>query len=462
MRPSIRLRLPLTYILVIALASLGSALLVKPALWQYFVRERQAELLLQGSNIAAAARLEMLVAGRGLFHLVRAESERLSARVLLIDTNSQVIVDAHGTMAGTTLATPELKKSLGGQSEAVVRRSAAEPMLYVFVPIASETITDGRPQDVLGVVLLINSLANLEEKQQIIARRLLGGSLIAALFAVPMAIYFALGISTPIVSLTAGAEQMAAGALGTTVKPSGDKEVYALGEAFNSMSLRLAALEEVRRKFIADASHELRTPLASMKALLAPLVGEEPVDPIIVRDFLGNVDSELERLSRLVDDLLKLARLDSRPELEKSRFDLAQLVVRVVNSLTPLAEKKGIEVFLGVMPPTMVEADEDKLHSALLNIVDNAVKFAHTTVYLNLYVDEKIRVSIADDGPGIPAKAVGRLFERFFRVDEARARNTGGSGLGLAIAWEIIDLHSGTISVESALGQGTTVTVILS
>ena len=145
MRPSIRLRLPLTYILVIALAALGSALLVKPALWQYFVRERQTELLMQGSNIAALARQEMLGAGRGLFQLLRAESERLSSRVLLIDTNSQVIVDAHGELAGTTLDTPELKKSLGGQSTAVVKQGVTDPALYVFVPIASENMTGDKP-----------------------------------------------------------------------------------------------------------------------------------------------------------------------------------------------------------------------------------------------------------------------------------------------------------------------------
>lgn len=461
MRLSLRTRLPLTYLLVIVLASLGSALFVNPALWQYFVRERKLELLTQGSLVAYAAGLDLQGDGLALDRLAQLESQRLESRVMFIAPDSRVLVDAYGELAGTKIDHAELKTSLSGQSVAVVRQDALEPVLYVYVPIAAAGRLAVSSSEIIGVALIATSLADLRKKQQIIAQRLISGSLLMSLLAVPMAIYFAFGISTPLVRLTTGAKQMAAGALGTTVQPSGDQEVYELGEAFNAMSLRLATLEEARRKFVGDASHELRTPLASMKALIAPLVGDEQVEHAVMRDFLSEIDRELDRLTRLVDDLLKLARLDSRPTLELTTIDLSLLVRRVVSSLAPLAEERGVRMKMGEMPPTTITADEGRLHSAILNIVDNAVKFARAAVFVTLEADSVLSLRVADDGLGIPPAAVDRLFERFYRVDAARARNTGGSGLGLAIAWEVINLHQGSINVASEPGHGTTITINL-
>jgi len=461
MRLSLRTRLPLTYLLVILLASLGSALFVKPALWQYFVRERKLEMLTQGSIVAYAASLELDDGGRALNQLARLEGQRLSSRVMIIGPDSRVLVDAYGELNGTQINNAELEKSFAGQSVAIVKEGALGSVLYVYVPIASAGQRGGSPHEIVGVAFIANSLEDLREKQQIIAERLIGGSLLMSLLSLPLAVYFAFGISTPLARLTAGAKQMAAGALGTTVRPSGDQEVHALGEAFNTMSLRLASLEDARRKFVSDASHELRTPLASMKALIAPLVGDERVEHAVVRDFLSEIDSELDRLSRLVDDLLQLARLDSRPTLQLTMFDLSALIRRVINSLSPLAEERGIMVSMGEMPPTPIVADEGRLHSALLNVVDNAIKFTRTAVWVTLEAGPDFKVRVTDDGLGIPPAAVDRLFERFYRVDEARARHTGGSGLGLAIAWEVVNLHHGSISVASELGQGTTITINL-
>jgi len=471
-RASLRLLLPLSYILVVAMAALGTTLMVRPTLWQSFVRERQAELLNQGNIIAQAVRRELHGLPLGMQELVRSTGHRLGSRVLIVDAGGYVVADGQNELVGTHVVAPGMEAALKGRQSTVTGQVNGVPMLYVFIPVVHPEVAelptgDGAgtfevtPGQVLGVVYISRSLLDLQERQQDITRILLGVNAIIAALVIPMAIYFVWQISAPLTELTTTAELMASGALGATVRPAGNREIYALGQAFNIMSQRLAALEVSRRKFVADASHELRTPLASIKALLSPLVREEPAPPLIVRDFLKEIDHELSRLSHLVDDLLQLASLDNQQALELKTVNLTALIVKIVQSLLPLADQRAVAVSVRTLGAIEVSADEDKLHRALINIMDNAIKFAHSAVHIRAEQGEVVEVHVVDDGPGIPEDATAKLFERFYRVDQARARHSGGSGLGLAIAWEIISLHGGSIRVKSLPGHGTTFTVVL-
>ncbi|MBT9136962.1 MAG: Sensor histidine kinase CpxA [Firmicutes bacterium] len=462
-RPTLRALLLTSYLLVIALATLGSTLVVSPALWRYFVREREIEMLTQGSILAQAVRREIYQGAWELPALLRLANLQLSSRVLILDATGLVLGAIEGRSEGTVVEIDRaaLKSALGGRSMATIRQSGREQTLDVLVPVTYPGVADIAQGEVLGVVLISRSLLDLHERQRSIVARLIKGNIFIALLVVPMAIFYAGRISSPLTKLTAKAERMTAGALGMMVEPAGDREVFALGEAFNSLSQRLVLLEEARRKFVADASHELRTPLASLKALLAPLVREEPASPEIVREFLSDMDRELDRLSQLVEDLLKLARLDSKQDLEQRATDLSVLVVKIVKALAFLAEERGVRVEVETLPAAVIWADENRLHGALLNIVDNAIKYAHSVVRVSMVKGEQVEIRVEDDGPGIPEAARKRLFERFYRLDQARARHNGGSGLGLAIAWEIINRHRGSIQVISEVGKGTLVVVEL-
>ena len=455
LRLSLRMRLPLTYILVISLASVGSTFIVTPFLREHFLQERQVGLLTQGSIIANAVREELLGDGQGLPYLTRSFAQRLNSRVLVLGPAGNVLADTYGELEGNVLAHPEIATALQGQSISVEQiASSGDAALYVLVPVSRVERIDNGEREVIGVVFISNSLNDLYETLSILRSRLIIGAIGTAILAALMGMYFAYRMTGPLVELTHGARRMSAGDLAIKVQEAGDLELHELAVAFNLMSTRLSALEMARRRFVSDASHELRAPLASMKALIEPLLSDQYVERETVQEFLADIDQEIDRLARLVADLLDLARLDSRPHLDITSFELGDLVQRVANSLQPLARAKGVQMEILCETNLEVRADEGKLYRALLNIMDNAIKFAFSSVRVSCQGGSMINIHISDDGPGIPVESQGRIFERFYRVDRARARATGGSGLGLAIAYEIVAMHRGSLRVDSLLGLG--------
>ena len=454
-RLSLRLRLPLTYILVISLASLGSTLIVTPFLREHFLRERRVALLTQGSIIANAVHEELLGDGQGLPYLTRSFAQRLNSRVLVLAPTGSVLADAYGELGGRVLTHPEIATALNGQSVSVEQgTSAGESALYVLVPVSRVERIDSEQREVIGVVFISNSLNDLYETLSVLQRRLTIGALGTAILAALMGLYFASHITRPLVELTSGARRMSAGDIAIKVQEAGDLELHELAVAFNLMSTKLSALEVARRRFVSDASHEMRAPLASMKALIEPLLSDNTVERETVKEFLADIDREIDRLARVVADLLDLARLDSRPHLDVTSFDLGDILLQVANSLQPLAKAKGVKLQMFCERRLEIQGDDGKLYRAVLNIMDNAIKFAVSSVLVSCQVGEAIRIHIVDDGPGVPLEAQDRIFERFYRVDKARTRVTGGSGLGLAIAYEIIAMHKGSLVVYSQPGRG--------
>jgi signal transduction histidine kinase len=455
MRLSLRLRLPLTFLLLISITSIGAALSVVPALKDHFLMERQIALLTQGSVIANAVRDELVGDGQGVPYLTRTFAQRLNSRVLVLNPQGVVLVDAFGELEGTSLRQEEILASLQGQTISFEQRSpAGEPALYVLVPISRVERLDDGQRDIIGVVFISNSLAEIYDTLDSLRRRLLIGALTTGLLAAAAGLYVSLNITSPLSQLTEGVKKIAGGSLGSQVSVKGDRETYELARAFNQMSSRMAAVEEARRRFISDASHEMRTPLAAMKALIEPIVVDPQVEVDTVREFLSDVDKEVDRLARLVEDLLQLVQLDSKPDLNLEEMDLSDLINRVCVSIRPLADSRGVAI-KGDLQPVVLAIDESKLYRAILNLLDNAVKFARSSVSITLSLaPRQVSIHIADDGPGIPEESLGRLFERFYRVDKARVRSTGGGGLGLPIAAEIVELHGGSISVDSTLGEG--------
>jgi signal transduction histidine kinase len=226
---------------------------------------------------------------------------------------------------------------------------------------------------------------------------------------------------------------------------------------------RLERGVEEKHRLIADASHELRTPLAAMRAELdISLRGDDLTDS--ARVVLHSTLEEVERMSRTVDNLLMLARVDEgRLELLKSRVDLLAASEAATDPLAPLAAAKGLR-FETEGEPCVVEADPQRLHQAITNFIENAIKYAQPGGEVTVSAwcrEEECGVTVTDNGPGIPADARGHIFDRFYRVDSSRGREGGGSGLGLAICREIAIAHGGRVSVESEEGRGSAFTLAL-
>ena len=241
------------------------------------------------------------------------------------------------------------------------------------------------------------------------------------------------------------------------VLPTGD-ELEHLTQALNRMIIRLDEAFQHNRRFMADASHELRTPLTILRGELEAMVRvERDADG---RMAIGSLLEEVERLAHLVENLFALSRLDAGlAQTKHQSFDLAKLVSATSEQMCLLAEDKRLEITCQAPHPVLVAGDRARVKQVIVNLLDNAIKYtpAQGRVKLFVYAREREAVcEVCDDGMGIPAEAIPHVFDRFFRVDAARNRDSGGAGIGLSIVKAICLAHGGRVEVKSTPGQGST------
>jgi signal transduction histidine kinase len=222
--------------------------------------------------------------------------------------------------------------------------------------------------------------------------------------------------------------------------------------------------QRIRREFVAHASHELKSPVAGLQALAEAVRDAVVDDPETARRFSSRLVEEAARLGRLIEDLLDLSRLEDPTDFSREKIDLSQLARAEVSRARADAEAKGIDVSVNVGDDISVEGDEQQLSLMCRNLLDNAVHYTstggHIAVDLRIEGDNAV-LRVIDTGIGIPREAQERVFERFYRVDRARSRDSGGTGLGLAIVKHAVELHGGSIGLESELEQGSTFLVRL-
>jgi signal transduction histidine kinase len=277
---------------------------------------------------------------------------------------------------------------------------------------------------------------------------------VAAAIALAMVQLLARGMTSPLRSMERAATAMAEGDLSERVRVSSADEVGRLALAFNHMADELAEVDRQRRELIANVSHELRTPISALRATLENVVdGVVDPDPVLLRTMLA----QIERLQRLVAQLLDLSRLESGGSaLHVVRFAAVDLLDAVAAEASLHSPDLAFPVT--VAPPDLeIDGDPERLHQVLGNLVENASRFAPDGSAVLLVArgeGDHVVLEVLDEGPGIPADALTRVFERFYRTDEARSTDEGGSGLGLAIARWIVELHHGRIRAERADPRG--------
>ncbi|MDF2671069.1 MAG: histidine kinase [Paenibacillus sp.] len=230
-------------------------------------------------------------------------------------------------------------------------------------------------------------------------------------------------------------------------------------------------LEKVRSEFVANVSHELKTPVAAVKGFAETLLAGAMNDPAIAKQFLQIIYDESERLNRLIGDILELSKIESkRIPLQFSPVHLNSFLGKTMEMMRTEAEKKSIDLTVQANEDLYLEADEDRLGQIIINLLSNGINYTPEGGKVKVKVmsiigdnqeAERIRIVISDTGIGIPKKDLPRIFERFYRVDKARSRSSGGTGLGLSIVKHLIELHKGTIRVESDLGIGSRFTIEL-
>lgn len=287
-------------------------------------------------------------------------------------------------------------------------------------------------------------------------------SLVIALVTLIMSTFFSKMLTARIAALLRAIRIVGEGEYGHRLQPVGRDEMAQLAEEFNHLTDRLQTTEEVRRRFVSDASHELKTPLASIRLLADSILQTDGMDPATVREFVNDIGSEADRLTRITEHLLALTRLDSLPAGEAWAVDVSRVVERTAALLQPVADAAGVSVEKQLKPDCTVLCTEDDLFQICFNLTENAIKYNYRggRVFVSVYRDgDQVLLEVGDTGLGIPEEDLPKVFNRFYRVDKARSRAAGGTGLGLSIVRDTVRRHGGWVTARPRSPEGSLFTV---
>ena len=349
----------------------------------------------------------------------------------------------------------EIVKALSGKdvfysryADQVFVSTAASPIVYRGM--------------VIGAIYILEVDAAQGELLRNLQENLRNISLIIAVVALIMSALFSRILAARIAALLGAIRIVGEGEYGHRLQPVGRDEMAQLAEEFNHLTDRLQTTEEVRRRFVSDASHELKTPLASIRLLTDSILQNEQMDQETVRDFVGDIGDEADRLTRITEHLLALTRLDSVSVVKTEAVDVAAVVDRAVNMLSPVADAAGVAIRPELKQGCVIRCTADDLYQVCFNLVENAIKYNYTggRIYVSVHKDaDQILLEVADTGIGIPEEDIPKVFNRFYRVDKARSRAAGGTGLGLSIVRDTVRRHGGWVTARRRNPEGTVFTV---
>ena len=465
-RGSIRGRMVAVYLIVTTVALLAIAYVTSGLVESFLVNQRTETQSEETVRLAFELAPEMGTENtENVYQLISERAQTMNGRILVLDTDAVVLVDSASYQNGFHLPYREVRDVLiGGKQSSYgfhrITRNAAETgaeASYWAVYYTAPIVHDGL---YVGAVLFSSMLQDVEDSVRDIMMQI---SMTFLLVMIVMAV-LSFGksgiVAKPIVELTNAIRRMSKKG-GVRVEIKGTDETAELGRAINRMSEQIEAHDRVRDEFVSNASHELKTPLATMKVLSETILYEEHPDPAMMKEFFQDVNHEVDRLSRVITDLLRLVKIDETEsgELAAVPVRLDAVTERVVKRLMPLADKKGIKLHASTREVTVMGEDL-RLEQVAINLIENAIKYTDegsVSVYVAVENKEAL-LRVKDTGIGIPEEAQAHLFERFYRVDKARSRGTGGTGLGLSIVEKIVAVHGGYMEVESEAGKGSTFT----
>ena len=426
----------------------------------YFIGQKKDELkraaIITAGNVSSGNRLSGDSA-RLYFEQLDESGRQRQFRIMVFDTDARVVHDSSRLETGNRLYVPEILDALGGREVAVLQPEREVVHAAAFITKDSGEIT--------GAVLIVASVSEVYAPIRDVGDRL---KIVLAITAVVITvfIYFIAQILfDPLSNIVRAVQRMSEGRLDARAEIKGKDEFAELGESFNSMAKKLELVENTREEFVSNVSHELKTPLSSIKVLSESILLQENAPEPIYREFLRDISSEVDRMTHIVNNLLTLVKLDRRetaPEI--TQVDLNRLLLDILKRMTPIAEKKNIELIYESVKKTAVEADEMKLSLAVTNLIDNGVKYTPEggTVRILLDADhQNAFITVQDTGIGISEEDQPNVFNRFYRADKTRDRETGGTGLGLSITHATVLLHDGHIRLVSKLNEGSSFIVRL-
>ena len=427
---------------------------------KYYIEERKKEMLSQANVISGHITVMNYLfdeSKKELFDYDIQETSRQGGyRIVVLDSKGTVVNDSNKTIIGKTVVLPEVVESLDNKD---VAREQAGEVIYAAV-----TIVDDNSKQI-GAVLISDSASDIFDtigdiqKQVIIL--LCGVVIISGII-----MFFMSQITTePLKNMLAVIKKMSEGHLDqrVIVNKRSHNEISDLAEACNNMADKLEQVESTRQTFVSNVSHELKTPLSSIKVLSESILLQEEVPKEMYVEFLQDINSEVDRMTEIINDLLTLVKLDQREiPIKYQSTDMVKLCKEIVKRLSPLALSKDIYLELIADKEVVAEVDVTKFTLAISNLIENGIKYTDNGGTVTVYVDcdhQNAFFKVVDTGIGIAEEELGKIFNRFYRVDKTRDRETGGTGLGLSITHSTVLMHNGSIKVTSKENEGTTFVV---
>ncbi len=380
-----------------------------------------------------------------------------NGRIVVVDRNFRIIKDTFNLSEGKINVSEPVLKCF--QGEHGILREEQKQYFAVTAPIYDST----PERNIVGVLLIIASTENILSNVSSVMESTRFFILIAFLLLALIGTLLASLIVKPFDRLQVALDRMADGNLEENISENTYRETMAISEAVQTAKTKLQTVDQSREDFVANVSHELKTPITSIRVLADSLMSMEEVPVELYKEFMSDISEEIDRESKIVDDLLSLVKMDkSSAELNIAQVDINALVQQILKRLTPIAQKRNVELIYESIREVVADADETKLSLAVSNLVENAIKYNMENGWVRVTLDADHKyfyIRVADSGIGIPEDKQDSVFERFYRVDKARSRETGGTGLGLAITKNVVLMHYGSIRLMSKEGEGSVFTV---
>lgn len=383
---------------------------------------------------------------------LKAIADSNNGRILVINSTLKIVRDSFSADIGKTVIWENIIDTLQGNQ--LYYYDENTKTIIVSVPL---TNSDG---DIVGALVLNKSMDYVEQNIDVFISYMLIAGAIVVIISILVAVFSAIRYSRPMNKMADSLDAIIREYTNQLPEQKSYTEMEAVSDKFNEVISKLQAIDESRQEFVSNVSHELKTPLTSMKVLADSLNGSDDVPIEMYREFMVDIGEEIDRETKIINDLLSLVRMDkSGAKLNVSAVNINELIEHILKRLKPIAEKASIEVVFESFRPVIAEVDEVKFTLVVTNLVENAIKYNNEGgwVHISLNSDHQFfYIKVEDNGLGIPEESAPHIFERFYRADKSHSREIGGTGLGLAITKSAIAMHNGEVKVRSKLGEGST------
>ena len=387
-----------------------------------------------------------------------ATASAYNGRILLIDQNYRVIRDSFQLAEGRYHVAPEVIRGFRGENG--LTYNAEQRYMIQTTPVYSRTLgeEENSSRTVEGVLLFLASTEALRAQLRNARNSQVIMDSVFFLLLLSLSIVVSGLIMRPFIELRTSVGQVSNGDLNQSISQNTYLITKQLSDELNTTIRRLRDADQSRDEFVANVSHELKTPITSIRVLADSLMSMDDVPVELYKEFMNDISKEIDREAKIIDDLLNLVKMDrSGVVLNRTSVDMNAMLEQILKRLRPQAKLRNIEMTLETVRDVKADVDEVKFSLAITNLVENAIKYNVDGGWVHVSLDADHQfcyIKVEDNGIGIPEDQQDNVFERFYRVDKARSRETGGTGLGLAITRNIILLHQGIIRLTSKEGEG--------